>query len=249
MTIYAIKDWETKFTKSELSRKVKWWRYVPVPINLNGEGFRVLMATKDGRATFGVFVALCELAANLPERGVLADERGPLSSRTIEIKTGIPSGDVEEAIRILSGNDLRWLVEHKQTSGCRPDAVRTDLPNPIPPNPTQPNLTKSISENGHASVPIGSGGIGKDFNWDPVGLERHLRIRGVNPTTAAELAPHAAKLAGINIDAELARINNDKSRKDKIGTWVRWIETAMGVKRDSVGSIVNGLVNSIGGAR
>lgn len=120
----AIKDWDTLFSKGDNARKqVIQWRYVPIPVNLNGERFRVLMATTKGQATFGIFVALVELAANLPRRGVLADDRGDLSIRAMAIKTGVPERSMEAAIAHLSSPDIGWLVD-QQISGQPPETIR-----------------------------------------------------------------------------------------------------------------------------
>lgn len=154
-TALAIKDWDQLFTISELDRKVKVWRYVPLPIKLAGERFRTLMATKFGRQNFALFVALCECGANLPKRGVLADERGPLTTRGISIRTGIPEAAVKQGIAALSHPDIGWLVsvEIGAASGRHPDSVRTNptlatLPDHTSPYP-QPENTNGTARAPH----------------------------------------------------------------------------------------------------
>lgn len=122
MTTWAIKDWDSLFQKSDLrDSRVKTWKYVPMPINLLGERYRTLAGTAKGLATIGVFLALCEVAANLPKRGVLADERGPLTLRALSIKTAIPERLLSSAITLLASPEIGWLVaESARQSSATP---------------------------------------------------------------------------------------------------------------------------------
>jgi hypothetical protein len=243
-TTYGIRDWTRYFAKGD-AVKYKFWKFVPIPTNLNSEAFRILMRTTEGREAFAVFIALVELAANLPRRGVLADERGPLSVDTIEIKTNIPKAVIESAMGILAANG--WLVEEGSavflasfgaSSEFSEGSPKNLPPIPSPSHPTQsPSLTPTQppARTRTAAVPIGSGGTG--IKWNTESLRRWLLSCQVNPNTAAELAGYADKLDGVDLAAEWKRIKGDWRRKDKAATLVGWIDTFVGIDRGSVGSI------------
>jgi hypothetical protein len=111
---WKIKDWEERFTVSQSRREVKTGhrpRYVPIPINLGGESYRVLMASDEGRDAFAVFIGMVEIAAQMPVQGVLSDEKGPLSVKRISDKTGIPPRAIEAAITMLTNPEIGWLQE------------------------------------------------------------------------------------------------------------------------------------------
>ncbi len=123
-TALAIKDWASRFSLSEFEKKIKVWNRVPIPVALGGERFRKLMRTAPGRDAFAIFVALVEVAANTRPRGLLVDERGPLSIESIAIRTGIPVAAVQRAVECLTSDEIGWLVrvEFPEVS---PEADRT----------------------------------------------------------------------------------------------------------------------------
>ena len=245
-TVYGIRDWTRHFAKGD-AVKYKFWKFVPIPTNLNSEAFRILMKTTEGREAFAVFIALVELSANLPRRGVLADERGALKPSSIEIKTNIPEAVVVAGIDVLAS--IGWLVEEgsvefrasfgessENSEGCSDNLA----PIPTPSHPTQtPSLTPTPSRNGHgvSTVPIGSGGTGSGIKWTPQSLRNFLLACSVNPNTAGELADYAGKLDGVNLAVEWQRIKADPRRKDKSATLVGWIDTYLKIDRNAAGTI------------
>jgi len=230
--VLAIRGWTDKFTTSELSRKVKFWRYVPIPTNLGGERFRILMSSGQGREAFGIFIALCELAANLPERGVLADERGPLSLRSLEIKIGAPAGDIKNAIDILTSDEIGWLAKHvRTTSGEHPDDIR---PNPTKPNVSEPTQTHPIGQNGKADSSRASlglvGGVGR---WEPMQLFDSLVRAGVRAAVANRIAVYASKFTGFDVAAEIQRLRNTKTVANPEGALVQLMCKHAGIDLDT----------------
>lgn len=245
-TVYGIRDWTRYFAKGD-AVKYKFWKFVPIPTNLNSETFRVLMRTGPGREAFAVFIALVELAANLPRRGILADERGALKPSTIEVKTNIPEKIVVSSMKTLVEHG--WLVaegsEAFRHSFGEPSETSEESSTHLPPNPTQPNpitnptLPKSLSPsltqpqngtaNGVSHGAIGSGGAGS--GWNPTSLARWFKSCGINATTADDLAREPERFDGVNLLVEWRRISDDKHRLNKPATFVRYLEKVGGISR------------------
>lgn len=116
-TTWEIKDWKKLYERAELrDGRVIEWKYVPIQIRLNGGGYKRLMRTPKGREVFGIFIAMCELAANMrPRRGVLADENGPLSLEDMSLKLSLPEKAIRAAIEVLSAPPICWLIA---ADGC-----------------------------------------------------------------------------------------------------------------------------------
>jgi len=123
-TALRIKDWSDNFQLSQNTRIGRWGR-LPIPIRLDSEHYRTLMMTPKGREAYAVFIALAAVAANMPVRGVLAKEDGPLSEAALHIRTGIPTKALSVAIATLSSKEVGWLEETEFTPSTR--GVRTEL--------------------------------------------------------------------------------------------------------------------------
>lgn len=226
-TALRIKDWAKLFQKADLrDGRVSVWRYVPIPINLNGEHFRMLMASAQGRETFAVFIALCELAANLPVRGTLADERGPLAERTIAIKTGIPERVVRLAIGKLSDPEIGWLcaadgrTENGEPPGNVPNGERPTaaLPQPQPSAATAEEPQPQPNDAERAAAAAGS-----------ARQEQALAALTADPWPSVSPRKAKALVGSRGPEAVMAAIRRGRKRRDAgesigPGLIVTWIE-------------------------
>lgn len=151
--LYRIKDWKQRFETHE-SRKREEMRWVAVPIKQDGKGRRRLVRHENGPALFGAWNALLQVAARCPDRGVLADDDGPLDAIDLQDITDIPAELFDDLFAVLTDPDKRigWLevVEPSETGDARHGATddgtareksgqtRTrTLPNPNPTLPEQ----------------------------------------------------------------------------------------------------------------
>lgn len=137
MVVLTIKRWEKNFQLSQNARVVTWCK-LPIPINLTGENYRMLIATPKGREAYAVFIALAAVAANMKPRGVLAADDGPLSEFAMHVKTGIPVKALREAITELKR--IGWLVESEWES------VRHSEANTEPQSESRPDDTPRQSK-------------------------------------------------------------------------------------------------------
>jgi hypothetical protein len=111
---WKIKDWGRKRGRHRLfvvsqSGEVTAPAWVPFPINLTGERYRVLMSSTEGQSAYAIFCALVCVAAHCPCKGVLIRESGPFSLRALSVLTGAPPADIEKAINLLSDPEIGWL--------------------------------------------------------------------------------------------------------------------------------------------
>ena len=75
MNLYRIKNWQDIYEVNR-SRELKSVKWIPVPVNLSGDGYCQIMEQKNGPAIFGTFISLVELAAQCEPRGTLIRSSG-----------------------------------------------------------------------------------------------------------------------------------------------------------------------------
>lgn len=131
---YRIKDWDKHFENHE-SRKVKRSYWVPIPNRHDGKSYRRIAAHPDGVSVFAAWILILEAASKMPERGVLADEDGPLDADDLSAMTGFPAGIFEAAFRLLTEIRVGWLeaVEAKPRRRKSPGTSRN-----LPQSPAVP---------------------------------------------------------------------------------------------------------------
>ncbi len=66
-------------------------------------------AQKDGAEVFAAFILMVELAAKMPERGILEDSDGPLTFEDMSIKTGFQKKLFENACKVLCDKMIGWM--------------------------------------------------------------------------------------------------------------------------------------------
>ena len=119
-----IPKWQHRHADAA-SRNVATCNYAQWPVDMSGSGYRRLISgidakgnylgkrRDDGAIAYAVYGSLVSLAANMPVRGLLAKEHGPLSFRDIADITRHPAERVEMAVNILllaeEDREVRWL--------------------------------------------------------------------------------------------------------------------------------------------
>lgn len=112
MDCYAIKDWEKHFENSE-SRKIKSLTWVPVKNKHDGKGYRRVVAHPKSIQVLCAWYLIVQVASKMPVRGVLRDDDGPLTTSDLAFKTGLPEHIFEEAFKVLSADNIGWLLRLK----------------------------------------------------------------------------------------------------------------------------------------
>jgi hypothetical protein len=110
MTIYAISEWSDHFEKSQ-TKKCKNARWVPVPIQHDGKGYRRLAMLPEFPEIFAAWILILQVASKMPERGVLADTDGPLTPEDLSFMTGLKAKHFEKALSVLSDASYKigWI--------------------------------------------------------------------------------------------------------------------------------------------
>ena len=106
MKLYRIRDWVKHFETHE-TRKLKRLSWVPFLNKHDGKGYRRVI--RKGLDVFGAWVLIVEVASKCPDRGVLADEDGPLTAQDIADKTDAPVEQIQNALNVLTGREIGWL--------------------------------------------------------------------------------------------------------------------------------------------
>jgi hypothetical protein len=96
-------------------------------------------------AAYGVFVALVQIAAKVPVRGVLADEKGPMSDNVLAARIGCPLEVLTKALQVLTGPDVGWIIvqastDHRSTIVPASIEHRSSIVGPFPSLPSFPSI-------------------------------------------------------------------------------------------------------------
>ncbi|MCX7418002.1 MAG: hypothetical protein NT013_00490 [Planctomycetia bacterium] len=107
-TTYRIRRWSEVFENSQ-SRQYQRLTWTPLPNKHDGKSFRRLISMADGPALYGAWVLLVQVASKCPQRGVLADQDGPLDAEDLSHKTGAPAELFAKAFEALTHPKIAWL--------------------------------------------------------------------------------------------------------------------------------------------
>jgi hypothetical protein len=129
MQVWTIKDWNERW-EDAASRKLQRPTYIPMRIEQGSLRFRELMQTKDGAAAFGHFVALVQLAATMPNRGVLMRSGTPLTPELCAAIIGVPVKVMQASWKVLAG--VGWLVQISQSDPDDPPLGPQQSPSRTP---------------------------------------------------------------------------------------------------------------------
>ena len=144
-TRYRVRDWDQHFENSR-SRDYKKLDWVPIPNKHDGKGYRRLIALENGPALFAAWVLIVQVASKCPQRGVLADEDGPLDADDLSHKTGCPAEVFAQAFNALCQPKIGWMEAEQLTESVSTltDAVSTltDSVSIMPLNRTEENRTE-----------------------------------------------------------------------------------------------------------
>jgi hypothetical protein len=122
--VLKITDWGKHFECSQ-SRNLKAMTWVPIRVNLAGDGYTELLNHPNGAAHFGGWIGLVEVAALCQPRGTLRRGNGkPHDAESLSRITRIPVDILAEAIpRLLN---IGWLERETVASQQDDGAILQD---------------------------------------------------------------------------------------------------------------------------
>jgi len=135
----VINNWAENFEKAD-NRRLKIFSWVAVPTKMDGKKFRRLAKVKNGLEIFGAFILLLELAGKMPSKGALRDADGDLSFEDMELMTGFPAKQFENAVSVLISPEIGWLSDNTRAAPGRHSTYSTEQ------NSTKQNRTDMMSE-------------------------------------------------------------------------------------------------------
>lgn len=146
MRLYRVRGWDSLFENAQ-SRKCTKLAWVLVPNKHDGKSFRRLMCMENGPSLYGAWVILLQVASKCPERGILADEDGPLTAEDLALKSGCPEGVFIEALEVLSSPQIRWLeAEEIDATGSELGAHSQTATSTVPLHSTESALNRTERE-------------------------------------------------------------------------------------------------------
>lgn len=111
---YSIVDWRDRYENCR-TREVKRMNWVSLPVALDGDAFGFLMARPNGMRNYGLYIALVQIAANMPVRGTLEDAKGVLTAKRLAVMLRSPEAEVAEGLEILSDPEV-GLISRRCTT-------------------------------------------------------------------------------------------------------------------------------------
>jgi len=141
---YRIKDWDATFENYRSRERNGSLSWVQIPTKQDGYVFRKLMSSDDGVRAYGIFIALVQIAAKTPERGTLADDRGPMTTSSLAFRIGCGEAVMREAMQVLMSQDVGWVIgdapdAHPSTTRVPPVNHPTTTEIPFPSFPSVPS--------------------------------------------------------------------------------------------------------------
>ncbi len=132
LTTYRIRRWSEIFENSQ-SRQYQRLTWTPLPNKHDGKSYRRLISMADGPALYGAWVLLVQVASKCPQRGVLADDDGPLDAEDLSQKTGAPAELFARAFEALTHPKIAWLevvspTADQQHANSGPTAALGNMP-------------------------------------------------------------------------------------------------------------------------
>lgn len=108
-----IKDWADHYENNR-TRGLKYMEWVPIPNQMDGLGYSMLVSQPNGAAYFGVWIAIVEIASRCHPRGTLVRDGCTLTPQTLSVMSRMPVEIIEQAIERLLSTEVGWLEEITQ---------------------------------------------------------------------------------------------------------------------------------------
>ena len=105
-----IKDWHLYFENGQ-TRRIKNLTYTLSEVDHDSITRKMLLRMgAEGYRALVVFSEIVGMAARCPQRGLLADNKGPITVRRIAGATGMTESDVTAGLELLASADVSWIT-------------------------------------------------------------------------------------------------------------------------------------------
>jgi len=105
-----IKNWHIYFENGQ-TRRIKNLTYSLSPVDHSSITRKALLRKgAAGHTALAVFSELVGLAARCPQRGLLVEGTGPITSEHIAAITGLGLSDVEAGLELLASKEVAWIT-------------------------------------------------------------------------------------------------------------------------------------------
>ena len=224
-TVYKIKNWNEVFEKFMTRDRHRGLDWVSWPTAQDSEGFLFLSRTPEGHIALGVFGALVQFAGRRrkEDRGVLADDKGPLTPERYSARYGLHIDHARAAWKLLSEPPVGWLVP-QAVLRCNSDAT------PMQPvcNSDGGRMTEDREERTGEDISLSAGGHARELSSAekyaarPHGLDlwEAWCARPEMPKHGKTAAIDAAGAAVIRKATELASGQNPAKFIDEAKAWL-----------------------------
>lgn len=209
---YRIKDWNKHFENNK-TRTLVTMRWIPIPADLNDDGYIVISEHDNGAAHFGVWIALVELAATCKPRGTLVTGAGTgMSPRQMARKTRFPEPLIVETLARLVDPELEWMeIICLETSGTVVPESVTKVPPEVQSSTSTEQSTLPLTP------PSGGDSVYPDFE-----KRKWINITPEMVENWKKSYPKVDVIAELRASFQWADDNKDKP-KGKKKDWKRFV--------------------------
>jgi hypothetical protein len=117
MILYRIRHWKELYENNR-TRDLKRLNWVPIPTDLDGDGYTLLISRGNGAALYGAWVGCVIVASRCDPRGTLLRRGGePHNSASLSRITRIPEAIIDELLTVAV-NECKWLDANEMQEGA-----------------------------------------------------------------------------------------------------------------------------------
>lgn len=155
MKRYSVVDWSSRYETGE-SRRLKRLDWIAVPVDFLGRDYLRLTKRDDSIAVFSAFILILEVAAMMPERGILERNGLPLTPHDLADLTRFPVDLFRDALPVLcappseGGLGLIQFEEVETEEEKRSSDLFTRIASPE--SPENDGGSPRVSENTHDTL-------------------------------------------------------------------------------------------------
>jgi len=106
--VYRIKDWDEHFEIAQ-SRQYKTLSWIALPNKHDGKGFRRIAMHERATDIFAAWILILQVASKCKTRGTLIDNKEPITSEDLSIKTGFKKEAFDIALEVLTSKKIEWI--------------------------------------------------------------------------------------------------------------------------------------------
>lgn len=106
---YRIRDFKNLYLHYDNKEKKGWLTWIKIYIRHDGEAYRRIIEHERHESILLCFFLILQVSANMPKRGDLIGENGPITAEGLAYRTGIKVASFKIALEVLVHPKINWI--------------------------------------------------------------------------------------------------------------------------------------------